>query len=679
VKPQPTQPRRLPALLRTGLLAALCTVTDPAHAAAVMLEWNPNTEPDLTTYKVYSGPASRAYTEVRAVGLTNRVVLELPSAADPSYFVVTAVNTLGLESDPSNEVSYQPDASPAPPAAANSSATVPEDGMVTIRLIAEDPDTPDLQFTLLSQPSHGTLSGQAPHLLYTPLPDFHGSDAFVFEVSDGLASAQASVSIAVTPVNDPPAALPQTLLAREDTAAPIQLNALDVDGDSLAVTLVQPPGRGTLSGSGLSLVYTPNPDQNGTDSFQYYVSDGSVSSGTVTVSITVESVNDVPFTREQSFSLNEDANLAFTLAAGDAEGDPLRYLITRSPASGTLSGTAPSLTYTPGPNFNGSDFLEYAVADPTSTSAVRRVSITVNPVQDAPTAYDAAVKVVRNTPRSFQLDGRDADGDALRYQVTTLPRNGTVSGTPPLLTYTPRTGYVGKDTLRFRVADASSTSRVATVNFEISAAAATKLASTETTETSFENSTAPAILVAAGGASSTLTTGASILPGDPAFEFHVGQAPARGTVALRPDGTFTYHHAGGDPLTDLFSYVPARSPANLTEQPVSIHILRMLGGRVEPTQTEIEFSVVRGLAYRVEYQDHTYDPQRPWATLVNLTGELDGTAIVTDRGVDASTPRYYRVRWLGPGPEQVTAVWMKPALPAAEPSAPVPPGVAHTP
>ena len=52
---------------------------------------------------------------------------------------------------------------------------------------------------------------------------------------------------------------------------------------------------------------------------------------------------------------------------------------------------------------------------------------------------------------------------------------------------------------------------------------------------------------------------------------------------------------------------------------------------------------------------------------MTLTGDLNGTDIMTDRTVDASTPRYYRVRWLGPGPEQVSEVWMKPALVSAEP------------
>ena len=64
---------------------------------------------------------------------------------------------------------------------------------------------------MATNPAHGTLSGTAPNLTYTPAADYNGPDSFTFSASDGQAtSAPATVSIAVTHVNHAPTANAQS-------------------------------------------------------------------------------------------------------------------------------------------------------------------------------------------------------------------------------------------------------------------------------------------------------------------------------------------------------------------------------------------------------------------------------------------------------------------------------------
>ena len=73
--------------------------------------------------------------------------------------------------------------------------------------------------------------------------------------------------------------------------------------------------------------------------------------------------NGAPVAAAQSVTTDEDTAVAITLAATDADGDPLTYTIVTAPAHGTLSGTAPSLTYTPAANYNGPDSFTFKAND----------------------------------------------------------------------------------------------------------------------------------------------------------------------------------------------------------------------------------------------------------------------------------------------------------------------------
>jgi VCBS repeat-containing protein len=106
-----------------------------------------------------------------------------------------------------------------PPTAAADGYSTDEDGTLTVNSangVLKNDDDPDngpqgLQARNFSTPAHGSVNGNGNgSFTYTPDADFNGTDSFTYEAFDGAASAQATVTITVTPVNDAPSfTLPQ--------------------------------------------------------------------------------------------------------------------------------------------------------------------------------------------------------------------------------------------------------------------------------------------------------------------------------------------------------------------------------------------------------------------------------------------------------------------------------------
>jgi hypothetical protein len=341
------------------------------------------------------------------------------------------------------------------PVAQAATRTGNEDQTLDLALAASDADRDPLTYTIVTQPAHGTLSGTAPDLIYTPAQDYFGNDSLQFQVSDPyLTSNLATIAIHILPVNDAPVAAAQSVDIDEDTGVGITLQGSDVEGDSLTFRIQTSPAHGTLSAvSGSTLTYTPAANFNGSDSFAFVASDATLSSAPATVTIHVAPVNDPPVATSFTVPLNEDTTKAIALVGTDVDGDALSYTVASQPAHGTLSGTPPNLSYAPAANYNGPDSFTYTVSDGSVTSGPGTVTLQVNPVDDAPVPTSATVMTAEDSPVSFTLQATDVDDTALSFSVVTPPSDGTLTGTPPNLTYTPASNANGTRSLTFRVSD----------------------------------------------------------------------------------------------------------------------------------------------------------------------------------------------------------------------------------
>jgi hypothetical protein len=150
-----------------------------------------------------------------------------------------------------------------------------------------------LSYSIAANPAHGTLSGAAPYLTYTPDADYYGADSFTFKANDGAAdSSVATVTIALAAVNDAPAPVGDsaTILKNATVSIPVLTNDLDVDGDSLTViTVTQGTQGGTVSinSGGAGVTYKPRLNFTGVETFTYKISDGKGGTATTTVTVTV--------------------------------------------------------------------------------------------------------------------------------------------------------------------------------------------------------------------------------------------------------------------------------------------------------------------------------------------------------------------------------------------------------
>ncbi|MCU0781657.1 MAG: Ig-like domain-containing protein, partial [Akkermansiaceae bacterium] len=100
-------------------------------------------------------------------------------------------------------------------------------------------------------------------------------------------------------------------------------------------------------------------------------------------------------------------------------------------------------------------------------SAVATVAITVAPFNDAPVAVAQNVTTAEDTPRSITLAGTDANGDPLTFAIVSQPANGTLSGTPPNVSYTPKANFNGADGFSFKVNDGTVDSAIASVSITV--------------------------------------------------------------------------------------------------------------------------------------------------------------------------------------------------------------------
>ncbi|HEX8699845.1 MAG TPA: Ig-like domain-containing protein [Myxococcaceae bacterium] len=273
-----------------------------------------------------------------------------------------------------------------PPTLSDVRVSTDEDTPAVIAVSPEDADGDTLEVTFTA-PSHGTLEGTGTTVTYTPRANFTGEETFEVTVSDGKASAVATVTVTVNPVNDSPVAANDTVAMDEDVlltlaARTLLANDSDVDSQPLTITAVQNSSHGTATLSGTAITFRPSADFNGEAAFEYVVTDGQTHSiGLVTVTVNPE--NDGPVATPVTVTAAHNTATDITLTVTDLEGDALTFTTT-TPAHGTLSGTGARRTYIPEAGFSGQDRFTFEASDGRLVSNTATVSITVNPPPGPP-------------------------------------------------------------------------------------------------------------------------------------------------------------------------------------------------------------------------------------------------------------------------------------------------------
>ncbi|MBE7386303.1 MAG: tandem-95 repeat protein [Leptolyngbya sp. SIO1E4] len=258
----------------------------------------------------------------------------------------------------------------------NSSPIANEDSFITVEgntiagnVLANDtdPDGDALTASLTKDVSNGTLFlNSSGSFIYQPDTSFKGADNFSYEISDGELTNIATVSITVVPVNNAPIANFADFSIDEDIGLEGTLTATDIDGDSLTFSLMTGAKNGAVvvNDNG-SVIYTPDGNFFGTDSFSYTVTDGDLTD-TGTANITVEPVNDAPVAGDDSFSAIQGKVLSGDVSTNDSDIDSnsLTFDLVSETSNGTISlNPDGTFSYSSVSDFTGVDSFTYKVSD----------------------------------------------------------------------------------------------------------------------------------------------------------------------------------------------------------------------------------------------------------------------------------------------------------------------------
>ena len=410
------------------------------------------------------------------------------------------------------------------PVARDDTASTTEETPVTIEVLSNDTDAEDSAppggITITTPPTHGTVSiddNGTPDdtsddtVIYTPDDNYVGEDSFTYTVTDsnGLVSDPATVTVNVGGVNDTPVATDDSTTTTEDTPVTVDVTNNDTDVEdgipTGEITIITQPTNGTVSvddngtpddTSDDTVIYTPDDNYVGDDSFAYTVTDSEgVTSEKATVTITVSGVNDIPVANDDGATTDQDTPVTVDVRNNDTDsedGTPLGEItITTQPTNGTVAiddnGTPgdtsdDTVVYTPNPDYIGDDSFTYTINDSEGTpSDPATVTLSVGGVNDQPVAVDDTVTTGEDTPVTVDVVNNDTDTEdgTPTGEITIInePENGRVeiddNGTPDdknddTVIYTPDDNYVGEDSFTYTVKDSQGLpSETATVNISV--------------------------------------------------------------------------------------------------------------------------------------------------------------------------------------------------------------------
>ena len=425
-------------------------------------------------------------------------------------------------------------------------------------------------------------------------------------------------------------------------ASAILGNDIDVDTESLQVSLLSPPDNGKLQlQSDGSFTYVPNVNFEGNDSFEYGVSDGEFEdSGKVF--ITVEpGPNDLPIVTGEEYQVKEDMSLIVDAGSGvlendyDPDGVEITAALASSPENGSVELSEDgSFTYSPDQNFYGVDQFTYYVADAFGKAPPAVVIINVEQVNDAPIAIDDNYLTAPDTELEVVAGGLlandiDPDGDGLQSEILTEPESGIINfeGNGSF-SYVPIPGFSGQVSFTYRVTDGEIFSASAEVTIDINASPETKVSRYVVYEDGVLSRTTEFGVLARS----------SDLEGDALFA-NLVQSTSHGSLSLLPDGSFTYTPDTDFSGLDIFTYSVSDGYQESSPVQTQIYVIQVDDA---PVAKNDEYFVLIGQSVNVSAEDGVLvndqdaEGNSTRAFLVDYTGE--GNLVLNEDGSFEYTP-----------------------------------------
>ncbi|KAF7772352.1 hypothetical protein PCIT_a2411 [Pseudoalteromonas citrea] len=345
---------------------------------------------------------------------------------------------------------------------------------------ASDLEGDTLTFTIQNQPVWASFDTTTGELTGRPTNGQEGSyDGIVITVTDGnTQTSLAPFAILVNALNDAPiiSGNPE-LTVKQDQAYSFAPAAADVDSNTLTFEISNQPSWATFDSETGLLTGTPNRDYVGSyPNIVISVSDGELSHSLAAFSIEVLAVNAAPVANNMQHTVKEDGTISFVASINDIDNDALTIQLQSQAQYGQVSVQNESFTYTPAPQFNGTDSFSFVASDGELSSEVATVTMTVTSVNDLPVAIDDSYTFTSNATGQYTLpvldNDTDLDGDALRIVgAKTSIGNITIDGNVLNLQVTDMTK--GQAVVTYLVEDSSKGRDEAVAEISIDGSSAT--------------------------------------------------------------------------------------------------------------------------------------------------------------------------------------------------------------
>ena len=490
-------------------------------------------------------------------------------------------------------------------------------------LLSNDKDVNNLALTaaVATSPLYGTLTLAADgSFSYVHDGSENLRDVFTYNVTNanGDISKTSFTVITHTNVNDSPTSAGTALTINEGTSSTFTPTYIDTDTDlsSIVFTITGDVSNGSLVNNGDgTFSYSHVGSETTSDSFVYSVSDGEFTISDLAGTISVTAVNDVPVVTALEYTLNEAASQVLAFASTDAESDSVTYSVSTNPTNGTVVSSEGVFTYSHNGSESSSDTFQYIANDGTGNSQPVSVTITVTPVNDAPTVTAGTISLNEGSNSSITLSASDPEGDAMTYAIASAPANGTVTldTATGALTYTHSGGENTSDTFTFTSSDSALTSSAATVSVTVTAVNDAPVISADTFAVDqFDEVTFNIPATDAEGNSLTYT---------------VETDPTKGTLLDNGGGSFTYFN--NTPTSD---YPDASDAAEVT---TDTFVVKANDGSLDSADTTLTFNVTE--------IDTTIPQVLLTSSSTSMTETSDGSASLTVNAVLISND-FYSVR-----------------------------------
>jgi VCBS repeat-containing protein len=487
------------------------------------------------------------------------------------------------------------------PVANDQSITVNEGATLNGTLTGSDADSDGLAFSIVGNPTSGTVTVQSDgSFSYVHNGGEGSSDSFTFSITDDsssqLVSNTATVTITITAINDNPVVADISKTIDEGASAEINVSGTDAEGAILEYEIVSAPSNGTFTLNATTGVgyYSHNGSETTTDSVVVRAkeSTGSVYSSNATITITINAVNDSPNAPDGTVTLDEGSTSQSTpFGATDAEGSSLTINVSSQGSNGTAVVNGADFVYTHDGSETTSDTFSYSVSDGT-LSSTGTITVTINPTNDAPTGVADTYYVTRNSTTEMSAEigvlrnDSDSDTDSSLFTVS----NGNTNTQYGQLTLNPDGSFTyvtdgtntsfNSDSFSYTVSDGSATSSEVTVTLEV--------ADIIPVPNSYSNNEGATLTV---DATNGVVTN-DVDPNGLALSAAVVTNPSYGTLTLNTDGSFSYVHDGTENRKDTFTY--KLTNANNDESKSTFVVINNTNVNDAPTSTGTTFTLNEG-------------------------------------------------------------------------------------